>query len=244
MWFAAILSTRLAQENSATQISRHQHLCEFSSHFVRDSSLLHGSGASLIHGRSGTVVSFYRTSASPTGSAAATSAAAASSSGPSLVGQDLNELRYIVDTRVMEKILIFDGNEAHFAMWRFTFEATCGLLGLEQVLRQSVLSTHDDASLNVFAQQAEVSLKNKAVYYLLVVSCQGQVQVLVRGVCMSRMFEVGSIRCWLELSLLCGGKETHIRFQNTSVTSVLGTLGSRYANETAARWSILRFGWQ
>ena len=64
----------------------------------------------------------------------------------------------------MEKIPILDGNEAHFAELRFTFEATCGLLGLEEVLRQLILSTHDKASLSVFAQQSEVSLKNKAVY--------------------------------------------------------------------------------
>ena len=100
----------------------------------------------------------------------------------SSVGQDLSELRSIVDTRAMEKIPIFDGNEANFAEWRFTFEATCGLLGLEEVLRQSVLSTHDEASLNVYAQQQDVSLKNKAVYYLLVPSCRGRAQVLVRGV--------------------------------------------------------------
>ena len=73
------------------------------------------------------------------------------------VSQDLSELRSIVDTRVMEKIPIFDGNEAHFAEWQFTFEATCGL-------------------------QPEVSLKNKVVYYLLVASCRGRAQVLVRGV--------------------------------------------------------------
>ena len=70
------------------------------------------------------------------------------------VGQDLSELRSIVDTRVMEKIPIFDGNEAHFAEWRFTFEATCGLLGLEEVLRQAVLSTHDEASLSVLCSAA------------------------------------------------------------------------------------------
>ena len=43
---------------------------------------------------------------------------------------NLSELRSIVDTRVMEKNPIFDGNEANFAVWRFTFEATFGLLGL------------------------------------------------------------------------------------------------------------------
>ena len=59
------------------------------------------------------------------------------------VGQDFSELRSIVDTRVMEKIPIFDGNEAHFAEWRFTFEATCGLRGLKEVLRQSILSSND-----------------------------------------------------------------------------------------------------
>ena len=51
------------------------------------------------------------------------------------VGQEISEFRSIVDTRVMEKIPIFDGDEAHFAEWLFTFEATFGLLGLEKVLR-------------------------------------------------------------------------------------------------------------
>ena len=136
------------------------------------------------------------------------------------VGQDLSELRSIVDTRVMEKIPIFDGNEVHFAEWRFTFEATCGLLGLEEVLRQSVLPTHDEASLNVFAQQPEVSLKNKAVYYLLLRRAEAERRFLseeyqnmldswhgVRwSVCMSRRSVVGSMRCWLEFSPLSGGK--------------------------------------
>ena len=75
------------------------------------------------------------------------------------VGQDLSELRSIVDTRVMEEIPIFDGNEAHFAEWRFTFEATRGLLGWRSC-----------------------QLTMKAVYYLFVASCRGRAQVLVRGV--------------------------------------------------------------
>ena len=50
------------------------------------------------------------------------------------VGQDLSELRSIVDTRVMEKIPIFDGNEAHFAEWRFTCDV--GRSSLSPVWRQ------------------------------------------------------------------------------------------------------------
>ena len=42
------------------------------------------------------------------------------------------------------------------------------------------MSTHD--GLNAFAQQPDVSLKNKAVYCLLVASCTGRAQVLVREV--------------------------------------------------------------
>ena len=34
-----------------------------------------------------------------------------------------------MDTRVMEKIPIYDGEEAHFSVWRSIFEATCGFLG-------------------------------------------------------------------------------------------------------------------
>ena len=160
------------------------------------------------------------------------------------VGQGISELRSIVDTRVMEKIPIFDGNETHFAEWRFTFEATCGLLGLEEVLRQAVMSTHDEASLSVFAQQPDVSLKNRAVYYLLVASCRGRAQVLVRGVPkhaglvawrqMVRLYEpqVGSF-------LLCGDKEIRISLKKTSL---LGILGSRSTNVTAESWLIQRFG--
>ena len=215
-----------------------------------DSSLLHGSGASLIHGRFGTVASVCRKCSNSRFIRPRQRQA-------SPVGQDLSELRSIVDIRVMEKIPIFDGNEAHFAEWRFTFEATCGRLGLEEVLRQSVSSTHDEASINVFAQQPEVSLKNKAVYYLLVASCRGRAQVLVRGVPkhaglvawrqMVRLYEpqVGSrlnaMLVWSSLSLLYGGKETRISLKKTSL---LGTLGSRNTNETVGRWSILRFGWQ
>ena len=51
----------------------------------------------------------------------------------STVGQDHSALDSDVDTRVMDKMGISDGNEAHFAEERFTMNATCGLLGLEEV---------------------------------------------------------------------------------------------------------------
>ena len=166
------------------------------------------------------------------------------------VGQDLSELRSIVDTRDMEKIPIVDGNEANFAEWRFTFEATCGLLGLEEVLRQSVLAPHDEASLNVYGQQPEVSLKNKAVYYLLVASCRGRAQCQSmlhswHGVrwsdCTSHKLAVGTTRCGSEFSLHCGGKVILI---SSKKISQLGILGSRSTRETVVRWSTLRFGWR
>ena len=47
------------------------------------------------------------------------------------------------------------------------------------MLRQSILATHDEASLNTYAQQPDVFLKNKAVCHLLVASCRGRAQVLV-----------------------------------------------------------------
>ena len=83
------------------------------------------------------------------------------------IPQDLAELRSIIDTRVMEKVPTFDGTDGHFTEWRFAFEATCGLLGLEDVMIQSAESNMDDTSLNSYASGAtEVALKNKAVYFL------------------------------------------------------------------------------
>ena len=53
---------------------------------------------------------------------------------PPRVGEDLRELRGIVDTKIMEKVPTFDGQENHFAEWRFAFEAACGLMSLEEAM--------------------------------------------------------------------------------------------------------------
>ena len=90
------------------------------------------------------------------------------------VGQDLSELRSIVDTRVMEKIPILDGNEAHFAELRSRQRVGFWVC-------RSCRPTTKQPSTSLLSS-LEVSPKNKAVYHFLVASCRGRAQVLVRGV--------------------------------------------------------------
>ena len=167
------------------------------------------------------------------------------------VGQDLSELRSTVDTRVMEKIPVFDGKEAQFAEWRFTFEATCGLLGLEECLgRRSWRLTMKQAS--TLTQQPDVSLKKKAVYYLLVASCRGRTQVLVRGVpkharllAWRQMVRLYEPQVASRLNAMLVGILSPVWRQSDSYqfeedltawdTPITAT------RETVARWSTLRF---
>ena len=51
---------------------------------------------------------------------------------------ETDELRSIIDTRVLEKVSQFDASDRLFAEWRFSFEASCGLLGLESAMAIAV----------------------------------------------------------------------------------------------------------
>ena len=51
--------------------------------------------------------------------------ARAASPPPRPVGVDAEELKSIIDTRILERVNTFDGLD-NFAEWRFGFEATCG----------------------------------------------------------------------------------------------------------------------
>ena len=55
----------------------------------------------------------------------------------------------IVDTRVMEKIPIFDGNEAHFAEWRFSL--------FSQLASWVAMLEHNSGSHAVFVTQSWLS---------------------------------------------------------------------------------------
>ena len=54
------------------------------------------------------------------------------------VGRDLSELRCIVDTRVMEKIPIFDGNEANFCRVALYFRSNVWSSGFGREVAEAI----------------------------------------------------------------------------------------------------------
>ena len=69
-----------------------------------------------------------------------------------------------MDICVIEKIPVFDGNKT----------LSGGSLSRQLVGFWVWKKFHDEESLGIFAQQLDVSLKNKVVYYPLVASCRGR----------------------------------------------------------------------
>ena len=99
---------------------------------------------------------------------------------PQRGSDEQDQLRSTIDTRVLEKVQSFDGTDAKFTEWRFSFEASCCLLGLENAMM--VASSHaDEEGIQLVDMSDDVRIRSKALYYLLVSVCKGKAQVLIRG---------------------------------------------------------------
>ena len=79
-----------------------------------------------------------------TTSAAATSQA---SQGANLGSTEADEIRKLINPRILERAPMFDGADKHFEEWYFGFSATLALLGFDRVLAEAVAATSDDELL-------------------------------------------------------------------------------------------------
>ena len=52
-------------------------------------------------------------------------------------------LKQTIDTRLITQITTFDGAEEHWSDWAFTFQAVCGLIGLDEHMQEVAEQTEE-----------------------------------------------------------------------------------------------------
>ena len=87
---------------------------------------------------------------------------------------ELRQLTSIVDTKVLDRVKDFDGRDESWTVWSFGFQATAGLLGLEEAMQTAVdVATDQEASLAALGDH-EIVVKSKALYFILIQACSGK----------------------------------------------------------------------
>jgi hypothetical protein len=109
---------------------------------------------------------------------AATASTAAASVVP--IGTADKKLESIIDTRIVNKIGSFSGNDEDWKAWCLVFESTVGLVDLEGVMLGA--ETNDEPNLDFNMQTDELKLRMKALYHLLVATTRGRALTIMQMV--------------------------------------------------------------
>ena len=111
-----------------------------------------------------------------------TSAAAAvqAPQGANLGSTEADEIRKLINPRILERAPLFDGADKHFEEWYFSFSATLALLGFERVLAEAVAAVSDD-ELHLRNVDEDLKPTAKAIWYLLVTVLKGKAQMVLKG---------------------------------------------------------------
>ena len=114
-----------------------------------------------------------------------------------------------MDTKLLSKVPTWNGDEDQWFGWSFAFRAYCvvsSLISSEDLERAAGSTT----SLPLAGQSPEARVRSGALYYLLVLLCSGNAQVILRSV------EVGNgVEGWRVLSA---------RYDRRDTTSTTGLL--------------------
>ena len=99
------------------------------------------------------------------------------------ISQDRDELKSIIDLRLIEKLETFSGKDENWMEWYSGFEATTGLVGLEELMSVAAApeTTDKDCSLNYLAQ-ADMLIQAKALWYVLMITTRGKARSIVKQV--------------------------------------------------------------
>ena len=101
-------------------------------------------------------------------------AAAATSTNPVL-----DEIKSIVNSRILEKCSMFDGTNEKWMEWSFVFHSVTGLIGLETSMEGALTVAETDMDFD--SMEADHQAQSKALWYLLVHCCRGKALTIIRG---------------------------------------------------------------
>ncbi len=142
------------------------------------------------------------------------------------------EIRSLVDPKLLEKTPNFDGQDREFGQWSFVFSSAAGLLGLEEAMAAAhAAPLETDVALAEMNDQSRSYAK--VLWYLLINCVRGKALNIIQGV--ERM---DGLLAWRKLLAECqpaiGGR------LNTMLISLLSPLWEhdKAFDETLAKWEI------
>jgi hypothetical protein len=101
-------------------------------------------------------------------------AAAATSKNPVL-----DEIKSIVNPRILEKCPMFDGSNEKWMEWSFVFHSVAGLIGLETSMEGALTVAESDMDFD--SMETDHQARSKVLWYLLVNCCRGKALTIIRG---------------------------------------------------------------
>jgi len=116
------------------------------------------------------------------------------------------KLKSIIDTRIVNRVGTFDGDDASWKQWCFVFESAAGLVDLDNVLTV-VEQAADETGLEYCIQTSEVQLRMCALYHLLVSVTRGRALTIMQMVPRNNG-AIGWRRLKLEYEPRSGGRLT------------------------------------
>ena len=93
--------------------------------------------------------------------------------------REMDELRAVINPKILEKCPVFSGKNGDFVEWTFTFGSITGLLGLEDGMRIAI-DVAEDAEVALMRLDEETRLKSKALWFLLINSCKGKGLIVIK----------------------------------------------------------------
>eukprot|EP00972_Heterocapsa_arctica_P012947 1902603-Heterocapsa_arctica.AAC.1 len=85
----------------------------------------------------------------------------------------LDELKAVINPKLLEKTPSFSGCNQDFVEWTFTFGSITGLLGLEDGMSVAI-DVATDGEITLAQPDEDSRLKSKALWFLLINSCKGK----------------------------------------------------------------------
>ena len=93
---------------------------------------------------------------------------------------DMEEIRAIINPKLLERCPTFSGKDEDYVEWVFTFSSVAGLLGFEEGLNTATMT--DDGLLTIASMDDRNRLQAKAVWFLLVNVCRGKAHIVLKTV--------------------------------------------------------------
>lgn len=92
---------------------------------------------------------------------------------------ELDRPRQTIDTKLVTQISVFDGTDDKWCDWSFSFQAICGLIGLDETMEKLLTASEEVLGPRLLTEE-EVP-KSKALYFFLVTRTAGKGLAVVRS---------------------------------------------------------------